>query len=132
MLHLTWSTLDKAKLTWEVRHHGMRDALDSSADPHLSSITWCSAKVFFIWGGFCFIAIVFAYFAIPETMGLSLEQIDIMYRNSSVVNSPSYRRKILAEDVQDETKDAYFTADAQGKHSQSHIENKRDLEQASV
>lgn len=102
-----------------------------------SMLTYCLpscsvAKVFFIWGGFCFIAIAFAYFTIPETKGLSLEQIDIMYRNSSIVNSPSYRKKMLAEDVQDETKDAYYAADGQGKHSQTHIESKRDLEQASV
>jgi MFS transporter, SP family, sugar:H+ symporter len=37
------------------------------------------AKVFFIWGGFCFICMVFVYFCIYETKGLSLEQVDELY-----------------------------------------------------
>ena len=37
------------------------------------------AKVFFVWGGFCFICIAFVYFMIYETKGLSLEQVDELY-----------------------------------------------------
>ena len=36
-------------------------------------------KVFFIWGGFCFICGVFVWFMIYETKGLSLEQVDELY-----------------------------------------------------
>jgi hypothetical protein len=36
------------------------------------------AKVFFIWGGLCCVSVSFAYFLVPETKGLSLEQIDKM------------------------------------------------------
>ena len=37
------------------------------------------AKVFFVWGGFCFICIIFVYTMIYETKGLSLEQVDELY-----------------------------------------------------
>ncbi|KAI9511393.1 general substrate transporter [Russula earlei] len=39
------------------------------------------SKVFYIWGSTCFCCILFAYFCIPETKGLSLEQIDLLYQN---------------------------------------------------
>jgi sugar porter (SP) family MFS transporter len=35
-------------------------------------------KVFWIWGGLCTCALVYTYFLIPETKGLSLEQVDRM------------------------------------------------------
>lgn len=37
------------------------------------------SKVFFIWGGFCFICIFFVWSMIYETKGLSLEQVDELY-----------------------------------------------------
>jgi MFS transporter, SP family, sugar:H+ symporter len=37
------------------------------------------SKVFFIWGGFCFICIAFIYFFLYETKGLALEQVDELY-----------------------------------------------------
>ncbi|BGP57103.1 hypothetical protein JCM8202_000545 [Rhodotorula sphaerocarpa] len=63
------------------------------------------SHVFFIWGGFCVVGFVFAWFFVAETKGLSLEQIDLLYRNSTIRNSPSYNRYIIAENLQDETKD---------------------------
>ena len=54
-------------------------------------------KVFFIWGSTCVGCLFFTYFFIPETKGLSLEQIDLLYRESSVIGSESYRKKLLAE-----------------------------------
>jgi MFS family permease len=36
------------------------------------------AKVFFVWGATCTLCVVFAYFLVPETKGLSLEQVDRM------------------------------------------------------
>lgn len=36
------------------------------------------SKVFFIWGGLCFCSIIWAYFFVPETRGLTLEQVDKM------------------------------------------------------
>lgn len=36
------------------------------------------SSVFFVWGGLCLASFVYAYFLIPETKGLSLEQVDKM------------------------------------------------------
>ncbi|KIM38716.1 hypothetical protein M413DRAFT_75786 [Hebeloma cylindrosporum] len=44
-------------------------------------------KVFFIWGSTCVGCLIFTYFIIPETKGLSLEQIDLLYRESSSMYS---------------------------------------------
>jgi len=57
------------------------------------------AKVFFIWGTTCFCCIIFTYFCIPETKGLSLEQIDVMYQNTTPVKSLAYRRRLIAGDI---------------------------------
>lgn len=44
-------------------------------------------KVFFVWGGCCFLCTAFAYFFILETKGLSLEEVDELYSNSTPRNS---------------------------------------------
>ena len=54
-------------------------------------------KVFYIWGSMCFMCIIFAYFCIPETKGLSLEQVDLLYQNVAPLRSISYRKRLLAE-----------------------------------
>ncbi|KAF8263986.1 MFS monosaccharide transporter [Lactarius quietus] len=54
-------------------------------------------KVFYIWGSTCFGCIIFAYFCIPETKGLSLEQIDLLYQNVAPLYSVSFRRRLIAE-----------------------------------
>lgn len=54
-------------------------------------------KVFFIWGSTCVGCFIFTYFFIPEIKGLSLEQIDLLYRESSIIGSDKYRRRMLAE-----------------------------------
>ncbi|KAI1406446.1 general substrate transporter [Hypoxylon fuscum] len=41
------------------------------------------AKVFYIWGGLCTICFVYAYFLIPETKGLTLEQVDRMLEETT-------------------------------------------------
>lgn len=38
---------------------------------------------------------------IPETKELSLEQIDILWRNASPLKSEAFRKEILARDLQD-------------------------------
>lgn len=40
-------------------------------------------KVFFVWGATCTACVVFAYFLVPETKGLSLEQVDSMLKETS-------------------------------------------------
>jgi len=52
-------------------------------------------KVFFIWGSTCVGCFIFTYFFIPETKGLSLEQIDLLYRESSILGSVEYRKRMV-------------------------------------
>ncbi|KAG0152433.1 hypothetical protein CROQUDRAFT_649835 [Cronartium quercuum f. sp. fusiforme G11] len=54
------------------------------------------ANVFWIWGSCCAICFLFTFFFIPETKGLSLEQVDELYQNSSILGSDRYRRQLLA------------------------------------
>jgi len=57
------------------------------------------AKVFFIWGSTCVGCWIFTYFCIPETKGLSLEQIDLLYHHTTPRKSVSYRAAMLERDV---------------------------------
>ncbi|EIN05606.1 MFS monosaccharide transporter [Punctularia strigosozonata HHB-11173 SS5] len=57
------------------------------------------SKVFFIWGSTCLCCIIFTYFCIPETKGLSLEQVDILYQNTTPLRSIAYRKRIFENDV---------------------------------
>jgi hypothetical protein len=41
------------------------------------------AKVFFVWGSCCTLCLIFAYFMVPETKGLSLEQVDRMLEETT-------------------------------------------------
>lgn len=65
------------------------------ATPFLVNVAPGSAglqvKVFFIWGSTCACCAVFTYFCVPETKGLSLEQIDEMYQETIPVNSYAWR-----------------------------------------
>ncbi|KAI0364810.1 MFS monosaccharide transporter [Pilatotrama ljubarskyi] len=38
-------------------------------------------KVFFVWGSTCAACVLFTYFCVPETKGLSLEQVDFLYQD---------------------------------------------------
>jgi SP family sugar:H+ symporter-like MFS transporter len=49
------------------------------------------AKVFFIWGGLCTCACVFAYFLVPETKGLTLEQLDKMMEETTPRTSAKWK-----------------------------------------
>ncbi|KAK5100396.1 hypothetical protein LTS08_005145 [Lithohypha guttulata] len=56
------------------------------------------SSVFFIWGGLCTSAFVYTYFLVPETKGLSLEQIDKMMEESTPRTSAKWRpTKTFAE-----------------------------------
>jgi len=49
------------------------------------------SSVFFIWGGLCTCAFVYAYFLVPETKGLSLEQVDKMMEETTPRTSAKWR-----------------------------------------
>ncbi|EIW58793.1 MFS monosaccharide transporter [Trametes versicolor FP-101664 SS1] len=67
-------------------------------------------KVFFLWGSTCAGCFVFTYFCIPETKGLSLEQVDLLYQNSTPITSGKYRTELIAQDIH--VSDYKGTADA--------------------
>ncbi|KAG9235625.1 general substrate transporter [Amylocarpus encephaloides] len=46
-----------------------------------------SYKIFFMWGSLCMVSVIFAYFLVPETKGLSLEQVDKMLEEVNPRNS---------------------------------------------
>jgi MFS family permease len=49
------------------------------------------SAVFFIWGSLCTCAFVYAYFLVPETKGLSLEQVDKMMEETNPRQSAKWR-----------------------------------------
>ena len=49
------------------------------------------SSVFFVWGGLCTCAFVYAYFLIPETKGLSLEQVDKMMEETTPRTSAGWK-----------------------------------------
>lgn len=60
------------------------------------------AKVFFIWGGFCFICIFFVWSMIYETKGLSLEQVDELYAKvGKAWQSPGWVPTVSFQEVTD-------------------------------
>ncbi|GAB7346342.1 hypothetical protein MBLNU457_5057t1 [Dothideomycetes sp. NU457] len=60
------------------------------------------AKVFFVWGSFCFVCIFFVYMMIYETKGLSLEQVDELYAKvSKAWKSQGFVPTVSFQDVED-------------------------------
>jgi sugar porter (SP) family MFS transporter len=49
------------------------------------------SSVFFVWGALCTCAFVYAYFLVPETKGLSLEQVDKMLEESTPRTSAKWK-----------------------------------------
>ncbi|KUI56515.1 putative glucose transporter rco-3 [Cytospora mali] len=49
------------------------------------------SSVFFVWGGLCACAFVYSYFLIPETKGLSLEQVDQMMEQATPRTSARWK-----------------------------------------
>ena len=49
------------------------------------------SSVFFVWGGLCTAAFAYAYFLVPETKGLSLEQVDQMMEESTPRTSSKWK-----------------------------------------
>ncbi|KAF2634352.1 high affinity glucose transporter RGT2 [Massarina eburnea CBS 473.64] len=60
------------------------------------------AKVFFIWGGCCFVCIFFVWAMIYETKGLALEQVDELYAKvAHAWQSPGFEPSTSFQDVQE-------------------------------
>ncbi|KAJ5248802.1 hypothetical protein N7468_000253 [Penicillium chermesinum] len=58
------------------------------------------AKVFFIWGSLCTCAFVYTYFLIPETKGLTLEQVDKMMEETTPRTSSKWKpHSTFADDM---------------------------------
>jgi hypothetical protein len=58
------------------------------------------SSVFFIWGGLCTCAFIYAFLLVPETKGLTLEQVDTMMEESSPRTSAKWRpTKTFAEQM---------------------------------
>lgn len=56
---------------------------------------YMKSNVFWVWGAFCWIAVVFVYFFIYETKGLTLEEVNELYGTCSKAwKSRSFRPKI--------------------------------------
>lgn len=49
------------------------------------------AKVFFVWGGALVLAFLFAFFFIPETKNLTLEQVDKMLEETTPMSSGRWK-----------------------------------------
>ncbi len=57
-------------------------------------------RVFFVWGSLCTCAFIYAYFLIPETKGLSLEQVDRMLEETTPRTSARWKpRTTFAADM---------------------------------
>ena len=60
-------------------------------------------KVFFLWGSTCAGCAIFTYFFVPETKGLSLEDVDELYRSTSMRNSNKWRAAFMADKAANST-----------------------------
>lgn len=59
------------------------------------------SNVFWIWGGFCWVAVVFVYFFVYETKGLSLEHVNELYESCPMAwKSKAYRAQVEVEDTE--------------------------------
>ena len=60
------------------------------------------SKVFFIWGGFCLVCVLFVYMCIYETKGLALEQVDELYAKvGKAWQSKGFEPTVRFTDVQE-------------------------------
>lgn len=59
-----------------------------------------AAKVFFVWGSTLILCFLFSYFVVPETKGLSLEQVDRMLEETTPRTSAAWKpRETFAHDM---------------------------------
>lgn len=77
------------------------------------------SSVFFVWGGLCTCALVYTFFLVPETKGLSLEQVDRMMEETTPRTSAKWvpRTTYAAERSRDGMLDAKVVAAAENHGS---------------
>ncbi|KAJ5222951.1 uncharacterized protein N7469_009191 [Penicillium citrinum] len=93
---LSITTATNWLLNWAIAYATPYMVNDGPGNANLQS------KVFFIWGGFCFICAIFVYTCIYETKGLSLEQVDELYAKVSVAwKSVDFVPSVHYTDVRD-------------------------------
>ncbi|KIY68494.1 MFS transporter [Cylindrobasidium torrendii FP15055 ss-10] len=75
------------------------------------------SNIFWVWGGLCGLCFVYAYLLVPETKGLTLEQVDQMMAETSPRTSAAWRpTKTFAEEV------------GMAKHNVEHSEHVKEKE----
>lgn len=67
------------------------------------------SSVFFIWGGLCTACFVYSYLLIPETKGLSLEQVDKMMEESTPRTSSKWRPTVTFAQEMGMAKDGHLS-----------------------
>ncbi|KAF2465050.1 general substrate transporter [Lindgomyces ingoldianus] len=93
---LSMTTASNWLLNWAIGYATPYLVNNEPGDANLGS------KVFFIWGGCCFICIFFVWGMIYETKGLSLEQVDELYAKvNRAWKSPGFVPTVSFQDVQD-------------------------------
>lgn len=88
-------------------------------------------NVFWIWGGFCWLAVAFVYFFIYETKGLSLEEVDALYQTvNKAWKSRAYRPAVKFSEVERSGSltggQSFAQAAEQYKRKQSLVESEKD------
>lgn len=68
-------------------------------------------KVFFIWAGTCFCCMLFAFFCIVETAGLSLEEVDQLYVDTVPIKSGQVNKELRARRAEIEGQAATYVKD---------------------
>jgi sugar porter (SP) family MFS transporter len=93
---LSMTTASNWLLNWAIAYATPYLVNDGPGDANLG------AKVFFIWGGCCFICIFFVWAMIYETKGLSLEQVDELYAKvGKAWQSKGFVPTVSFQEVQD-------------------------------
>lgn len=67
------------------------------------------SSVFFVWGGLCTAAFVYSYLFIPETKGLSLEQVDKMMEETTPRTSAKWRPTVTFAQEMGMAKDGHLS-----------------------
>lgn len=54
---------------------------------------------YIFFASWCFIAAIFSYFCVPETKGLTLEQMDSAFKDGAAAEELEIRREVVKEGI---------------------------------